>query len=142
MAFGERMGDLAQVRPEAQQLLESVVLRVSGHIAYGIAAECDALHVVGQHPFRDSHQREGMQHSDEEVLLPGIGEELHVTVAAVVADHHETRALPVIALFNPPPSQSPSPSDSSRLPQCTSDVRLPDVESRQALQSGQDPCGQ
>ena len=40
-----------------------------------------------------THRRERVDHADEEVLLPGVGEELDVEEAAVVADHREARDL-------------------------------------------------
>ena len=51
--------------------------------------EDNALHVVGQNVLGDAHVRKAVDHPDEQVLLLGVGKELHIHLAAVMADHGE-----------------------------------------------------
>ena len=55
--------------------------------------ERDTPHVVGRHVLRHAHGHERVHHADEQVLLPGVGKELHIAGTTVVADHREAGDL-------------------------------------------------
>ena len=48
---------------------------------------------------RNSHVEEGMDHSDEQVLLAGIREEFNVTFAAAMTDHRKTGNTAAVAIL-------------------------------------------
>ena len=79
----------AEPRPEADGVHERLVVLLPDGIAICIPPDDYALHVVREHPVRDTELHEAMQHAYEEVLLPCVREELDVGRAAVVAGHRE-----------------------------------------------------
>ena len=83
----KRMTWLAQLRLEAGGVHESLIIVLPDRMSFLITAYHDTLHVVCQHILWYPHEIEGMDHSDEQVLLFRVREELHIPFAAVVADH-------------------------------------------------------
>ena len=79
----------AQLGAEADGAHELGVVGLPDGPAVGIAADDHALHVVGKHGRGHAQRRERVQHSDEEVLLARVREELDVGAPAMVADHGE-----------------------------------------------------
>ena len=92
----ERVCYLAELCPEPKKALERIIVVVVDHIPCGIPAKRHALHVVRKDPLRNPHNGEGMYHPYEQVLLLGVGEELHIPEAAVMADHRKAGASPCI----------------------------------------------
>lgn len=97
LALREGVARLAQPGLEAHALHERGVVGLPYGPSLGIAARDDALHVVGEHVVGDAHHHEGVDHADEQALLPGVGEELDVEGAAVVADHREAGDLVLVS---------------------------------------------
>ena len=58
-----------------------------------VPANDHALHVAREDKSRNAHVQKRMDHADEEILLPRIGEELYVPLPAMMADHGETDRL-------------------------------------------------
>ena len=52
-----------------------------------VPVEDDALHVICQDILGNPHIAKGMDHANKQILLLGIGKELHIPLTAVVADH-------------------------------------------------------
>ena len=91
LALRVRVTRLAQAGLEPDAVHERRVLGVPHGAPPRVAPGHDRPHVVGQDLVRDAHAGEGVQHADEEALLPRVGEELDVEGAAVVAAHREAR---------------------------------------------------
>ena len=68
----------ADFRLESDGLHEDLVIPVPDRCSLQIPVVDDRFHVVGQHVPRNPHVGKGMDHSDEQVLLLRIGEELYV----------------------------------------------------------------
>ena len=62
-------------------------------LAFEVAVQDDALHVVREHVCWNAEAFEAVNHPDEEVLLLGIREELDVAGTAMVAGHDKARTL-------------------------------------------------
>ncbi len=91
LALGERVPGLAQLRLEPDVRHERGIVGLPHRAAVRIAPEHHRLHVVGQDVLRHAHHRERVDHADEQALLAGVGKELHVAGAAMVAHHREAR---------------------------------------------------
>lgn len=87
--FGEWVPRPAELRLETDRVHEPLVVLLPDRAPASRAPDNDALHVVGEDVSGDAHHLECMDHADEQVLLPGVREELHGAHATVVADHHE-----------------------------------------------------
>ncbi len=111
LALRERMVRLAEPRPEPDARHEGRVVHLPDRPALDVAPGRDAPHVVRQDVIRHAHDHEGVDHAYEEVLLPGVREELDVGRSAMVAHHREARYLCLLYT-------SPSPRDpkTSRMP--------------------------
>jgi len=90
LALGEGMPRLAELGAEAHGLHKCLIILLPHGMSLKIPVEDNALHVVGQNVLGDAHAGEAVDHADEEVLLLGIGKELHIPLPAVVANHSET----------------------------------------------------
>ena len=91
LSFGERMPRLAELRLETHGFHEHLIFEIPDWLAVAVPADDDALHVVGQNILGNTHVGECPQHPDEQILLLGIREELHVTLSTMMTDHRETR---------------------------------------------------
>lgn len=91
LALGEGVARLAEPGAEADAPHEGGVVALPDGPAVEVAPGHDRLHVVREHLVGDAHGHEGVEHPYEQVLLPRVGEELHVEAAAVVANHREAR---------------------------------------------------
>jgi hypothetical protein len=85
--FGEGVSGLAKLRFKAKVAHEQFVVLLPDRTALIIPADDDALHVVREDILRDAHVQEGMDHTDEEILLAGIGEEFDIAFSTAMADH-------------------------------------------------------
>ena len=89
LALGEGMPGLAELRAEAHGLHKCLIILLPHGMSLKIPVEDNAFHVVGQNVLGDAHAGEAVDHADEEVLLLGIGKELHIPLPAMVTDHGE-----------------------------------------------------
>lgn len=80
-------------------MLESIVIVVVDHIPCSIPAKHDALHVICKHTLRNPHHGEGMYYPYEQVLLPGVWEELYIPESAVMTHHYKVNTSPCIACY-------------------------------------------
>ena len=72
--------------------MESVKVYICGWLGSSCIADMKntiTLHVVGEDILRNLHVLEGVNHSNEQVLLLGVGKEFHVLLSAMVANHGE-----------------------------------------------------
>ena len=91
------MTGFAQLGLKAHIQHESFVIHLPDGLSVQIPAESHALHVVRQNIFGNAHVLKSVDHTDEQILLLGVGEELDIPYAAVVADHGEACAHKHIA---------------------------------------------
>ena len=107
LALRERMVRLAESRLEPDARHEGRVVHLPDRLALDVAPRRDAAHVVRQDVFRHAHDHEGVDHAYEEVLLPGVREELDVARSAMMAHHREARYLEVAAVPALDPHEAP-----------------------------------
>ena len=86
-AFCKRMPRLAELRFKAHRFHKSLIILLPDRATFQVSVQDDALHVVCQDKSRNAHVLKGMDHANKEVLLSGVGKELNIPLAAVVADH-------------------------------------------------------
>ena len=85
--FRERMPRFAEFCFKADRRHKRLVFFVPNRLAIGISSGRDTLHVVCQYVFRNSHALKRVDHTDKEILLLGVGKELHIPLTAMMADH-------------------------------------------------------
>ena len=87
----------ARVREESELRQKSAVKETKRQVAsikkrhaeldVQIPADDHALHIIREDGARNAHVLKGVDHTDEEVFLPRVGKELHITLSAMMADH-------------------------------------------------------
>ena len=87
LSFCKRVQWLTQLRLKADGLHKGFVIPLPDGMPFRIATGHNALHVVRQHVLRNAQIDKRMDHSDEEVFLLSVRKELHIPLAAVMADH-------------------------------------------------------
>ena len=55
-----------------------------------VPAEDNTFHVVSKDALRNPHIQECMNHSDKQAFLPGVREELNITLSTAMTDHGKT----------------------------------------------------
>ena len=90
LALGEGMTRFAQFRPKPDQFHESLVVVLPDRMPFRIAADDNTLHVIRKDTGRNAHEIKRMDHSDKQVFLPGIREELNVAQPTVMTYHGKT----------------------------------------------------
>ena len=75
------------------------IILLPDRIPFEIPVEDHAFHIVSQNVFGNAHIGKTMDHSDEQIFLSGIGEELHIPLTAVMADHGEAGHLVLTAVI-------------------------------------------
>ena len=83
------MPGLAELRAEADRFHKCLVILLPYGISLEVPVEDHSFHIVSENVPGDAHAGKAVDHADEQVLLLGIGEELHIPLATVVADHGE-----------------------------------------------------
>ena len=81
------MTGLAELCLEAYRFHERLVVFLPDGMSLKVPVKHDTFHVVCQDILWNPHIAERMKHSNEQVLLLGIGEKLHLLLTAVVAHH-------------------------------------------------------
>lgn len=76
-------------RPVASKAALSSRWAPQNAMALQITVQHNAFHIVGKHNLGHSHVHKGVDHPNEQVFLPGVGEKLNVPLTAVVTDHGE-----------------------------------------------------
>lgn len=89
LTFGKGMAGFAELCLKTKSLHEGLVVLLPDRMALQIPVQHDAFHIVSQDEFGHPHVLKGMDHSNEQVFLFGVGKKLNVALAAVVADHSE-----------------------------------------------------
>ena len=84
------MSRFAQLSLKIYCAHKRLILLIPYWITFHIPMVYDAFHVVCEHIGWNAHIAEAMNHSDKQVFLPGVGEELNEHLPAVVADHRKT----------------------------------------------------
>ena len=97
LPLGVGVPGLAELRLEAERVHERLVLPVPHGLAAHVAVVYNALHVVREDVFRDSHVLESVDHANEQVLLLGVGEEFNEHVTAMVTAQRKAGGLVLIA---------------------------------------------
>ena len=97
LPLGVRVPGLAELRLEAERVHERLVLPVPNGVAAHVAVVHNALHVVREDVFRDSHVLKSMNQANEKVLLLAVGEEFNEHVTAVVTAKREAGGLVLIS---------------------------------------------
>jgi len=85
--FGEWVSRLAKAGVESYVSHAEFIIVLPDRLSMGIPADYNTLHVVCQDFLRNTHEQERMNHSDEEVFLPGIWKELDIAFSTAMADH-------------------------------------------------------
>ena len=80
---------LAEFGLETHSPHELLVVALPDGLAVLAPPDHHALHVVREDILRDPHVLEGVNHANEQVFLLGVGEELHIPLTTMVADHGE-----------------------------------------------------
>lgn len=93
LTFGKGVPGLAELRAEADRFHKCLVILLLYGISLEIPVENHTFHIVSENVWGDTHAGKAVDHADEQVLLLGIGEELHIPLPAVVADHGEAGDL-------------------------------------------------
>ena len=60
---------------------------------FNVSADSYTFHVVREDKSRNAHVLKRTDNADEEILLPRIGEELHIPLTATMTDHSEASYL-------------------------------------------------
>ena len=74
---------------EPHRVHETLVILLPDRTSVRCAPDHNALHVICKNVSGNAHHLESMQHTNKQILLSGVGKELDVTHAAVMADHDE-----------------------------------------------------
>src|SRR5574344_362395 len=89
LALRKGMPGLAELRLESNGLHELLIVLLPDWIAIQVTPNDYALHVIRQDVLRNAHVAESVDHPNEQIFLLCIGEELHIPLPAVVANHSE-----------------------------------------------------
>ena len=81
------MAGLAELRLKTYRFHKRLIVFLPDRMSLKIPVKHDTFHVVGQDMLWNPHIFECVKHSNEQVFLLGIGEELHILLTAVVAHH-------------------------------------------------------
>ena len=87
------MPGLAELRAEADRFHKCLVILLPYGISLEIPVDNPTFHIVSENVSGDTHAGKAVDHANEQVLLLGIGEELHIPLPAVVADYGEAGDL-------------------------------------------------
>ena len=91
-ALGKRVTGLAQPCFKANSRHKISILIIPERASFTVPPGSYALHVVCKDVLWYAHLLEGMEHSDEEVLLFRIRKEFNVSLSAMMTDHRKTRS--------------------------------------------------
>ena len=97
-SFGKRVPRLAKPGVESYVSHKELIIVLPDGLSLGIPADHHTLHVVCQYLLRNTHKQERMNHSDEEVFLPGIWKELDIALSTAATDHGKACDLSRIAV--------------------------------------------
>ena len=86
-SFCKRMSGLTQLGAESNGFHECLIVLLPHRLAFIISLQYNTFHIVCEDILRDPHIAKCPDHSNKQVLLLGIGEKLHIALAAVMADH-------------------------------------------------------
>ena len=93
LVLRERMPQLTELCLETHGLSECLIILLPHRMPFRVPVKDYAFHVVCEDKSRNAHVLECMDQTDKEILLPGIGKELHVPLPAIMADHSEASHL-------------------------------------------------
>ena len=99
LPLGKRVARLAEFRLETHGFHELLIILLPNRLALMVPPDHHALHVVRENGFGHSHVAESVNHADEQVFLLGVGKELYIPLAAVMANHCKTRCLVLLAVI-------------------------------------------
>ena len=85
--FGIWMPRLTQSGIEAYCVHEVLIVRLPYWMVLEVPLDDDTFHVVCQNILGDPHVTKGVYHTNEQILLLGVGKELHISLTAVVTNH-------------------------------------------------------
>ena len=83
------MSGFAEFCFETHCVHETLVILLPDRASVRCTSDHNTFHVVSKDVTGNAHHLESMQHAYKQVFLPGVGKELDVTHAAVMADHDE-----------------------------------------------------
>lgn len=78
LAFGKGMAGFAELCLKTKSLHEGLVVLLPYRMALQIPVQHDAFHIVSQDKSGHPHVLKGMDHSNEQVFLFGVGKKLNV----------------------------------------------------------------
>ena len=86
-ALRKGVAGLTELSLETHSPHELLIVLLPKGIPVLVPPDNHAFHVVRKDILRDAHVPEPVEHTNEQVFLLGVGEELHIPLTAVVADH-------------------------------------------------------
>ena len=81
------MAGLTELSLETHSPHELLIVLLPKGMPVLVPPDNHAFHVVRKDILRDAHVPEPVEHTNEQIFLLGVGEELHIPLTAVVADH-------------------------------------------------------
>ena len=100
LPLGKRVARLAEFCLETHGFHELLIILLPNRLALMVWPDHHILHVICENGFGNPHAAKSVNHADERVFLLGVGKELNIPLAAVVANHCKTRRLVLLAVIH------------------------------------------